>query len=119
MARWVFLLLMVGMFASLPTAEAKLLPAYTLVGTDKTGDAKLTLVTGVDWPACETGLSCQKYDVASLEMGQDDASIHFKLNPVASYWGTSGIIYAVHFQAGGKKFFTCWNIHSAGTTGQN
>ena len=98
-------------------ASAALLAAYDLVGTDPSADAVLPFVTGVNWPACGTGFGCDKYDVRTLEMGADEEKVHFKLNVGAAYWGTGGILYAVHFTAAGKKYYTCWTIQSVGTSG--
>jgi hypothetical protein len=97
-------------------AGAKPLAAYKLLGNDKKGDGQFVIATGASYPACGTGFSCDKYDIISLEMGADADAVHVKLTPFAGYFGTSGVMYAVHFQAGGKKFFTCWNMHSAGLT---
>lgn len=109
--------LMVGM-ALLPSGVSKALdPAgYEVIGVDPLGDGVLPLASGVNWPACGTGFGCTKYDVVQLETASDEETIHLKLRPGASYIGTGGLIYAVHFEAGGKKFFTCWAIHSVGTT---
>src|ERR1041385_9095443 len=100
-------------------AVAAPLAAYDLVGTDKKGDGVLPLATGANYPECGTGFSCDKYDILTLEAGADADNIHLKISPAAPYFGMSGVMYVVHFEAGGKKYFTCWNIHSAGTTTQN
>lgn len=97
-----------------PSGNAKLLDAYDLVGEDKNGDALNPVATGVDNPS--TTFSRGKQDIVSLQMGQDAESLHIKLNLAALYHGTSSLIFAVHVKVGGKPYFTCWNINSAGTT---
>lgn len=115
--RWNMVLaacLLVASVGLAPSGNAKLLDAYDLVGEDKNGDALNPVATGVDNPS--TTFSRGKQDIVSLQMGQDDETVHVKLNLAALYHGTSSLIFAVHMKVGGKPYFTCWNINSAGTT---
>ena len=114
---WIALLTVSALAPS--AVGAGLLPAYDLVGTDPAGDAPQPFASGVTYPACGTGLGCGKFDIIDLEMANDGDLLQVKLDTTASYSGTTSIIYAVHFTAGGTKYLTCWSINSAGPTGSH
>ena len=107
-------LLVTGILATATPAIAAPLAAYDLVGTDPEGDAKNMILPGRDETPDTLGRG--KQDIIGLQMGTDATNVHFKMNLLGNYIGTSSLLFVVFFKAADTSYFTCWNIQSAGPT---
>ncbi len=112
--------------AMLPVAAAQTPTAFDLVVEDAPEDAVNHVVTGVHvqcippenptGQSCTTQLSTGKQDIVALSFATTADTLFVKLNTLATYAGTSSLIYTVFFTVDGTSYFTCWNVQSAGFT---
>lgn len=112
--------------AMLPAAHAQSPTAFDLVVEDPEEDAVNHVATGVHvqcvppenptGQSCVTQLSTAKQDIVALSFATTADTLYVKLNTLATYAGTSSLLYTVFFTVGETSYFTCWNVQSAGLT---